>query len=32
MEKQLLVDADIELTSEKLEQIKKRADKTREEG
>lgn len=32
MEKQLLVDADIELTSEKLELIKKRADKTCEEG
>ena len=32
MEKQLLVDADIELTSDKLELIKKRADKTREEG
>ena len=32
MEKQLLVDADIELTSDKLELIKKRADKTREKG
>ena len=32
MEKQLLVDANIELTSDKLELIKKRADKTREEG
>lgn len=32
MEKQLLVYADIELTSDKLELIKKRADKTREEG
>ena len=32
VEKQLLADADIELTSDKLELIKKRADKTREEG